>query len=60
MENFAARMQLRVLAPKLRVLANHDTRVVLTNRMLKFHDNDRRQAYAEAYAERARVIGVPL
>jgi hypothetical protein len=57
-EHFAERLQRRALAPNLRELANRDTRVVLNDRMLKFHDNDRRQEYAMAFAARLGELGV--
>jgi hypothetical protein len=58
LERLAERLQRRTLAPNLRELANRDTRVVLNDRMLKFHDNDRRQEYAEAFAARLGELGV--
>lgn len=57
-ERMAERMQRRVLAPNLRTLANRDTRVVLNDHMLKFHDNDRRQEYSQAFATRLASLGV--
>lgn len=57
-ERMAERLQRRALAPNLRALANQDTRVVLNDRMLKFHDNDRRQEYSQAFASRLSNLGV--
>lgn len=36
----------------LRELANKDTRVVITDDMLKFHDNDRRREFMEKFASK--------
>ena len=57
-ERIAERLQRRALAPNLRSLANQDTRVVLNDRMLKFHDNDRRQEYAQSFAARLASLGI--
>ena len=57
-ERIAERLQRRALAPNLRSLANQDTRVVLNDHMLKFHDNDRRQEYAQSFAARLASLGI--
>lgn len=57
-ERLARRIQQRVLAPNLRALANQDTRVVLNDRMLKFHDNDRRQEYQQQFSQKLASLGV--
>ncbi|MDP3964681.1 MAG: hypothetical protein Q8Q20_03440 [bacterium] len=46
--------QMKILPDSLRGLANRDTRVVLSDTMLKFHDNDRRTQYQNAWQERLR------
>lgn len=57
-ERMAEQLQRRALAPNLRTLANQDTRVVLNDHMLKFHDNDRRQEYAQSFASRLANLGI--
>lgn len=51
--------QQRVMPERLRHLANHDTRVVITDSMLKFHDTDRRQQYLDAWRRRMRTLQLP-
>lgn len=36
----------------------HDTAVVISDTMLKFHENDRREWYATQWRERARALGI--
>lgn len=57
-ERLAEYLQRRALAPNLRALANQDSRVVLNDHMLKFHDNDRRQEYRQAFAARLANLGI--
>lgn len=57
-ERWAERFQQQRLPQHLRSLANTDTRVVLNQRMLKFHDNDRREQYAKQFTEQCARIGV--
>ncbi len=45
-------IQRRLLPDRLRDMANKDSRVVINDGMLKFHDNDRRAAFAEQFAAR--------
>ncbi|MFA6042722.1 MAG: hypothetical protein WCV85_00530 [Patescibacteria group bacterium] len=59
-ERLVAKIQRRILPAHLKALANQDTRVVMNNHILKFHDNDRRAQYAQAYRERAASVGAPL
>ncbi len=58
-ERLAEKIQQRVLAPNLRTLANQDSRVVMNDTMLKFHDNDRRAEYARMFQERLATLGIP-
>ncbi len=48
-ERFAERMQRNRFPALLRGMMNSDTRVVVTDGMLKFHHNDRRQEILNAY-----------
>ncbi|MBI5037657.1 MAG: hypothetical protein HZC01_03065 [Candidatus Kerfeldbacteria bacterium] len=48
--------QLKVMPERLRSLANQDTRVVVDDTMLKFHDTDRRQQYHDAWRERVATL----
>lgn len=50
------RVQENLLPPHLRELANKDSRVVLNDAMLKFHDNDRRDAIAAQFASRLAEV----
>ncbi|MEK7631511.1 MAG: hypothetical protein AAB445_01410 [Patescibacteria group bacterium] len=57
-ERWAERFQQRRLPANLRLLANKDTRVVLNSTMLKFHDNDRRDEYAQRFQQQCTSLGV--
>lgn len=50
LEDGYRRMQERVLPSNLQHLANRDSRVVLNQAMLKFHENDRRAEFAQRFA----------
>jgi hypothetical protein len=47
-ESLARRFQLRRLPAKIRAMMNQDSRVVVTDQMLKFHDEDRRAEYRDS------------
>lgn len=57
-EGWAERFQQRRLPENLRILANQDTRVVLNQRILKFHDNDRRDEYAQRFQQACNRLGI--
>ncbi len=48
-EPLARRLQERKFPKAIRDLANRDSRVVLSNHMLKFHENDRRAEYRDRW-----------
>lgn len=56
---FAKRVQTSRFPPRIRDAANVDSRVVVTDDMLKFHVNDRRKAFADAHRERLARAGLP-
>ena len=49
LERLAKKIQLKILSPKLRAMANRDTRVIINDKMLKFHSNDRREHYRDKF-----------
>ena len=48
------KFQLKILPPKLKEMMNKDTKVMVDDWMLKFHDNDRREEYRREYERRLR------
>ncbi|MFH1192130.1 MAG: hypothetical protein V1655_01515 [bacterium] len=50
-EKLAKKIQLIVMPKNLRQMSNKDTKVILNNSMLKFHDKDRREEYYNKWAE---------
>ncbi|MBU0531159.1 MAG: hypothetical protein ABIG32_03910 [Candidatus Uhrbacteria bacterium] len=50
LETFARRIQKRRFPEVIQNMANRDTRVVVSDAMLKFHDNDRRAEYRDKLA----------
>ncbi|MFZ6036476.1 MAG: hypothetical protein ACOYUK_05045 [Patescibacteria group bacterium] len=55
-ESVFRRYQLRIMPPRLRSMANQDSRVVVQDSMLKFHDTDRRQQYLSEWRNRVAHI----
>lgn len=53
-ERLARRFQFRRLPRRIREMMNRDSRVVITDSMLKFHDRDRRAEYRDAHAALCR------
>jgi hypothetical protein len=54
-ERWSRRFQERRFSPEIRALANKNSRVVITDRMLKFHTNDRRAHYRERWMKQLAV-----
>lgn len=57
-EGLAERFQRRHFPKQLRLMMNNDTRVVVTDSMLKFHHNDRREEILQAWQTVCRSAGV--
>lgn len=55
-EGFSRALQQRILPDHLRALANRDTRVIMNDDLLKFHDNDRREQYRQEFEQRYRAL----
>lgn len=51
LERFARRLQEERLPERLRARANRDSSVVISDSMLKFHENDRREAFRDRFQE---------
>ncbi len=51
-------LQLRLLPKNLKAIANKDTRVRLSDTMLKFHYNDRREKYQAAWREKLKNLSI--
>lgn len=52
------RLQEKKFPFQIRELLNQDTRVVATDRVLKFHTNDRRAEYRDRWVAKCRELGV--
>jgi hypothetical protein len=57
-ESFAERLQRARFPQALRENMNRDTRVVVTSGMLKFHENDRREAIRDAQSALCNAAGL--
>lgn len=55
-EGLAKSIQLKVMSPELKRLANQDTRVVVNDLVLKFHANDRREEYRQRFEDRLKEL----
>lgn len=58
LEGQLRKLQKNILPQELKTLENVDTRVVVSDRMLKFHSNDRRQEFQDKYRARLERLGV--
>jgi hypothetical protein len=59
-EKISEKLERRWLPENLIKLANQDSRVVLNHQVLKFHDNDRRQEFAQAFYKRLVNLGIDV
>jgi predicted nucleotidyltransferase len=55
-EKFFRWIQLKMFPRNLREMANRDSRVVITDKILKFHSNDRREKYRKMWEEKINQI----
>lgn len=53
-ENYFKKIQLKVLPESLREMANKDSRVIITDKMLKFHGIDNREKYQKIWLSKFR------
>ena len=51
-ESLTKRIQMRYFPSVIRQMANQDTRVVVNDHALKFHENDRREAFCQEHESR--------
>ncbi len=55
-ESLLRRFQFAILSNDLKTIANKDTRVVMNDKILKFHVLDRREQYRDKYLERIKDV----
>lgn len=60
LERLAKRVQMRKFPQRIRNMANLDSRVVISDDVLKFHVNDRREAYRDRFRERLESLTTRL
>jgi hypothetical protein len=58
LESWAAKFQMNAFPPTIRERMNRDTRVMITDKVLKFHVDDRREYYRQRYEAECRKRGV--
>lgn len=54
LEKLSKKTQLKIMPENLKVMANKDSRVVLNDSMLKFHDQDRRKEYRDRFYKKIK------
>ncbi len=57
-ENLLARLQKRLFHPRIKNMANKDRRVIINNKMLKFHTNDRLQEYDNLWRKKLEELNL--
>ena len=55
-ESHARRLQMRMFPKEIAAMANIDSRVIISDDILKFHVNDRRAEYERLFRERLRAM----
>lgn len=58
LEIFFRWLQMKLLLKSLKEMANRDSRVVITDKILKFHANDRREEYKQKWIKRVNELGI--
>lgn len=58
LERMARKFQMRILPKGLRDIVNIDTRVVMNDKVLKFHQEDRREEIRERFIKKLEELGV--
>ncbi len=51
LEQYLKKLQIKLMPENMKVIANKDTRVVINDRIIKLHVNDRREMYREMFEE---------
>lgn len=59
-ESALSRFQIRAFPPEIRETMNRDSRVIVSPLALKFHTNDRREAYRSEYDSVCRKYGISV
>jgi len=57
-EKFFRWLQIKMMPANLKEMANRDSRVVVTDKILKFHANDRREEYKQKWIKRTHELGI--
>ncbi len=56
LENLAKKFQFKIMPKNLKQLANKNTYVIINDKILKFHDQDRREEYRNRFLERGKKL----
>lgn len=57
-EPLSRALQFRMFPDAIRCMANHDSRVIVSDDMLKFHVNDRRAHFRDLFRDRLKDLGI--
>jgi hypothetical protein len=58
LEDYLAKAQKKLMSNKQSVASQPDTRVIISDNMLKFHEEDRREEYRERFYRRLREMNI--